>query len=68
MRRYCNVFYCDKRREYLCCATCQSRGRCRNRCLNHPDRCLLEDVKRREDGKELTPDAAEEKRVQKRAL
>lgn len=43
MKRYCNVFFCDRRREYLCCATCQSRGRCRNRCLNHPDRCGLED-------------------------
>ena len=44
--KYCNVFYCEKRREYLCCATCQSRGRCKNRCLNDPSRCGLEDLHR----------------------
>lgn len=46
MKRYCNVFYCDKRRDFLCCTTCQSRGRCRNRCLNDPCRCGLEDLTR----------------------
>lgn len=46
MTRYCNIFYCDKRRDFICCAFCQSRGRCRNRCLNHPDRCRQEDVGR----------------------
>lgn len=49
MRRYCNVFFCDKQREFVCCATCQSRGRCKNRCLNDPSRCRLEDVRRREE-------------------
>lgn len=47
MNRYCNIFYCDKRQDFVCCASCQSRGHCKNRCLNHPDRCKLEDVNRR---------------------
>ena len=47
MTRYCNIFYCDHKRDFVCCASCQSRGRCRNRCLNHPDRCRQEDTNRR---------------------
>ena len=47
MNRYCNIFYCDRQQDFVCCATCQSRGRCRNRCLNDPSRCRLEDVNRR---------------------
>lgn len=45
--RYCNIFYCDHKRDFICCASCQSRGRCRSRCLNHPDRCRQEDTNRR---------------------
>lgn len=44
--KYCKLFYCDKRKEKICCTTCQSRGRCRNRCLNDPSRCRSEDTKR----------------------
>ena len=47
MRTYCNIFYCDKRRDFVCCASCQSRGRCKNRCLNDPSRCRQEDINRR---------------------
>ena len=50
MKRYCNVFYCDRRHDFLCCATCQSRGRCRNRCLNDPCRCGLEDETTQKEG------------------
>ena len=46
MTRFCNVFYCDRKRDFLCCATCQARGRCKNRCLNDPRRCRLEDTER----------------------
>ena len=60
MKRYCNVFYCDRRRDFLCCTTCQSRGRCRNRCLNDPCRCGLEDVTRRRKKKEAEREGEEE--------
>ncbi len=35
----CSIFNCDKVRGHQCCALCSRRGRCKNPCLNHPDRC-----------------------------
>lgn len=48
----CTLFYCDKRGERLCCACCQSRGRCKNLCLNHPSRCGLAEAGARKAGRE----------------
>lgn len=47
VRRYCQRFYCDRWRERVCCASCREADDCRNRCLNHPSRCRLEDVEKR---------------------
>lgn len=35
----CSTFYCDLRGGRYCCAFCPDP--CKNRCLNHPDRCKL---------------------------
>lgn len=35
----CSTFYCDIRGGRYCCAFCPDP--CKNRCLNHPDRCKL---------------------------
>lgn len=48
MRRYCKVFNCDTMGDRICCATCYYRRDCCNPCLNHPSRCKLEDLKRKE--------------------
>ena len=43
--RMCSRFRCDKRGGRYCCADCveRKRARCREPCLNDPDRCGLED-------------------------
>lgn len=38
--RECVLFYCDKKRRQLCCRDCTEK-RCRNKCLNSPDKCGL---------------------------
>ena len=43
--KYCSIFYCDRMRERVCCASCENRSRCRRPCLNDPDRCGLEEKK-----------------------
>lgn len=48
MIRYCSRFHCDSMGDRYCCATCPWRRDCANPCLNHPSRCRLEDVERRE--------------------
>lgn len=35
----CKIFNCDKVHRHQCCAMCQQRHQCENRCFNHPDRC-----------------------------
>ena len=35
----CSIFNCDKKHMNQCCALCPDVGRCKNPCLNHPDRC-----------------------------
>jgi hypothetical protein len=35
----CSIFNCDKKHMNQCCALCPDLGRCKNPCLNHPDRC-----------------------------
>lgn len=37
--RMCNIFNCDKRHGSYCCADCPQRDKCRNPCLNSPERC-----------------------------
>lgn len=49
VKRYCKRFYCDHLGDRICCASCRYRRDCSNPCLNHPSRCGLEDVKRKED-------------------
>lgn len=43
-QRGCSIFTCDRRRGNFCCADCgfnnsQLRNRCKNPCLNNPERC-----------------------------
>ena len=40
-RRHCKIFNCDRRRGNFCCADCGFKriGRCKNPCLNGPERC-----------------------------
>lgn len=35
----CKIFNCDKVRKSQCCAGCPRRSRCKNPCLNSPERC-----------------------------
>jgi len=35
----CSIFNCDKKHMNQCCALCPDLRRCKNPCLNHPDRC-----------------------------
>ena len=42
--RGCKIFTCDRRRGNFCCADCgwacsSYRNRCKNPCLNDPERC-----------------------------
>lgn len=50
--RFCRRFYCDRMRERVCCTSCEKRDRCRRACLNHPDRCGLEQKKEKEHEEE----------------
>ncbi len=42
-QRYCKQFYCDAKRDRLCCADCPDKKKCKNPCLNSPKKCGLED-------------------------
>ena len=35
----CEIFHCDKRGDRYCCFYCEKNNKCKNPCLNHPDRC-----------------------------
>lgn len=35
----CQIFHCDRRGDRYCCFYCERKNRCKNPCLNHPDRC-----------------------------
>lgn len=35
----CKLFNCDKLHRHQCCAHCSLRGRCKNPCLNSPEKC-----------------------------
>lgn len=35
----CQLFYCELMRERRCCYYCSLRPRCKNQCLNGPERC-----------------------------
>lgn len=35
----CKIFHCRVMGDSICCAHCENRGKCLNRCENHPDRC-----------------------------
>lgn len=37
--RMCAIFNCDRRRGSYCCADCPDRRKCKNPCLNGPERC-----------------------------
>jgi len=43
MYRKCKQFYCDVKRERVCCRDCENRKSCKNPCLNSPDKCGLEE-------------------------
>lgn len=49
--RWCTAFHCDERGDRFCCADCWMRRDCANPCMNHPTRCKLEDLKRKERAK-----------------
>lgn len=37
--RECRIFMCDRRRGAYCCRKCKDREKCKNPCLNSPERC-----------------------------
>lgn len=41
VQRMCEVFMCDHRGDRFCCHDCKDKEKCKNPCLNHPDRCGL---------------------------
>lgn len=40
-QRMCSVFMCDHRGDRYCCQDCKYRKKCKNPCLNIPERCGL---------------------------
>lgn len=48
--RYCKNFYCDQMGERICCVSCPWVKDCSNPCLNHPSRCGLENVDKKNGG------------------
>ena len=46
--RYCKKFFCGQVADRVCCASCPWRRDCSDPCLNHPSRCGLEHVSRRD--------------------
>lgn len=41
MKTMCVQFNCDRRKGNFCCASCGYRTKCKNPCLNSPDKCRL---------------------------
>lgn len=39
MNNRCDWFYCKKKGSNICCYYCDSRIKCRNDCLNNPNKC-----------------------------
>lgn len=37
--RSCQIFNCDQMRGNICCAYCVKKVKCKNPCLNNPQRC-----------------------------
>lgn len=37
----CKIFNCDKKHGNHCCFYCSDKKKCKNRCLNHPNKCKL---------------------------
>lgn len=35
----CELFFCDRKRERHCCIYCTDVDKCRNRCMNNPEKC-----------------------------
>lgn len=35
----CALFFCDRKRERHCCTYCEDRDKCRNKCMNNPEKC-----------------------------
>lgn len=35
----CQIFHCDRRGDRYCCFYCERKKKCKNPCLNRPDRC-----------------------------
>ena len=35
----CRLFNCDKKHKNQCCYFCDRRGKCKNPCLNNPQKC-----------------------------
>lgn len=37
--RFCEIFNCDHMRGNICCMDCMNKAKCKNPCLNNPQRC-----------------------------
>lgn len=35
----CEIFFCDKRGDRQCCFYCEWKKKCKNHCLNNPEKC-----------------------------
>ena len=44
----CLLFNCDKKRKHQCCYYCDGLEKCRNHCLNNPQKCGWVKFERRE--------------------
>ena len=38
-RHKCKVFHCDYCKDRYCCFYCNRKEKCRNHCLNNPNKC-----------------------------
>lgn len=39
LNRRCVIFNCDHCRGNICCTYCINKSKCKNPCLNNPQRC-----------------------------
>lgn len=35
----CDIFHCDKRGDRYCCFFCNNKEKCKNPCMNNPEKC-----------------------------
>ena len=50
----CRLFNCDLRHGNYCCAGCDRKDKCKNHCLNSPDKCGCNvELKKKKDIKEV---------------